>query len=55
MDKCGAWDVRSWVEYVRCICVWLGAAWVGSGVFGHAAMPAMRTRWMAGAVTHKSG
>ena len=22
MDKCGGWDER--VEYVRCVCVWLG-------------------------------
>ena len=25
MDECGEWDVR-------CICVWLGAAWVEKGV-----------------------
>ena len=31
MDECGAWDERSLVEDVRCVCVWLRAAWVEMG------------------------
>ena len=32
-DDLGKGDlfVRSWVEYVRCVCVWLGAACVETG------------------------
>ena len=31
MNECGAWDARRWVKCVRCVCVWLGVAWVEEG------------------------
>ena len=31
--ECGAWN-EELVDYVRCVCVWLGAAWVERWVSG---------------------